>query len=42
MCILLLVALAKRNNVFVLGSVWPLSRRAIVDWLVPIRAASSA
>jgi hypothetical protein len=26
----------------VLGSVCPLSRRAMVDWLVPIRAASSA
>ena len=25
-----------------LGSVWPLSSRAIVDWLVPIRAANSA
>ena len=25
-----------------LGNVWPLSSRAIVDWLVPIRAASSA
>lgn len=25
-----------------LGSVWPLSSRATVDWLLPIRAASSA
>ena len=25
-----------------LGRVWPLSSRAMVDWLVPIRAASSA
>ena len=26
----------------VLGSVWPLSSRAVVDWLVPMRVASSA
>jgi hypothetical protein len=26
----------------VLGRFWPLSTRAIVDWLVPMRAASSA
>jgi hypothetical protein len=26
----------------VLGSVWPFSSRAMVDWLVPFRAASSA
>ena len=25
-----------------LGSVWPFSSRAMVDWLVPIRDASSA
>ena len=38
---LLPVALANRSNVLVLGSVWPLSRRAMADWLVPIRTASS-
>ena len=34
------VASANRNRVFVLGSVWPLSRRAIADWLVPMRLAN--
>ena len=38
---LLPVAWARRS-VLVRGRVWPLSSRAMVDWLVPIRAASSA
>src|ERR1035437_6294508 len=36
------VASAKRKSVLVLGRVCPLSRRAIADWLVPMRSASSA
>jgi hypothetical protein len=36
------VASASRRSVLVLGSVGPFSSRAMVDWLVSFRAASSA
>ena len=36
------VALARRRSVDKLGAAFPLSRRAIVDWEVPIFEASSA